>query len=395
MVRENLPLFILKRVFNSWLVLQKEILVMYEFIILMKCLALLFALIVFGINKAIFPSISSIKNIAYVLYLFSAILFLFTFLAHGVPHYQNIDPIAMEGCYSPVSDRHGLTIYVFHVLYITAQVAVTVKKLKLPPLVIMLFVSLLIIGIVLNGFFIHHISIHDVSRVYPGISTCFTRIGLSLYPVSSTIISIQLLVSLVRNKAYIQVDKEYKNKFLNSLNLFLLRSNQIPLVSTLLSLPVFIIIVLILLLCGQEVDSFEKAFSDTATWRYSQKIHPPIVSDRHGHYLCTVSSCGHPAITRPLRLGKSNNRVIIVNRQLQIANAFEEVLYHMSPRIHRIVRKGYDNYGYNLSRKINNEFLSTLTYLLMKPLEWFFLIVVYSYYIEPEEVINRQYRAWA
>ncbi|WP_431291834.1 DUF6688 family protein [Pedobacter sp. P26] len=50
-----------------------------------------------------------------------------------------------------------------------------------------------------------------------------------------------------------------------------------------------------------------------------------------------------------------------------------------------------DQYGYNLSKKINNERLSNITYLLMKPLESVFLICLYLFTQKPEYRIRKQY----
>jgi hypothetical protein len=94
---------------------------------------------------------------------------------------------------------------------------------------------------------------------------------------------------------------------------------------------------------------------------------------------------------KPLRFGKRGGRKIIVNRQLLIANAFENLLESYLPTFHKFIRANYDKYGYNLSKKINTSSLSNLTYILMKPFEWLFLFCLYLLCIKPEENIMRQY----
>lgn len=74
-----------------------------------------------------------------------------------------------------------------------------------------------------------------------------------------------------------------------------------------------------------------------------------------------------------------------------IANAFEELIQDKSPRFHRWIRSNYDKYGYPLSKKINSKRGANLTYILMKPLEWIFLLVLYTFSAKPEAKINRQY----
>ncbi|PZP49892.1 MAG: hypothetical protein DI598_06785 [Pseudopedobacter saltans] len=155
-------------------------------------------------------------------------------------------------------------------------------------------------------------------------------------------------------------------------------------------LPIFIIITLILILFGQDANSLVKVFTDTTTWTFSQKSHPPVLTPR-GHYLCTVAAKGDPKVVKPIRLGKRHGNTIIVNRQLQIANAFEELIADYTPILHRFIRKNYDKYGYNLSLKINSKMGSNITYVLMKPLEWIFLICLYLGYQNPEQKIKKQY----
>jgi len=107
-----------------------------------------------------------------------------------------------------------------------------------------------------------------------------------------------------------------------------------------------------------------------------------------GHYLCTVAAGGHRKLVRPLRLGYRRGAVIVVNRQLAVANAFEELLQERLPRL---VRHFYDNHGYPLSQKITTPFRADLVYLLMKPLKWLFAAVLYSFDLAPECRIARQY----
>lgn len=141
---------------------------------------------------------------------------------------------------------------------------------------------------------------------------------------------------------------------------------------------------------GQDYDAVVKGFTETTEWKFSQHDHPPYL-DHRGHYLCTVAACGSPRLVKPLRWGKRGGRPIIVNRQLQIANAFEELIADFSPKLHHFLRTNYDKYGYNLSQKIKTPAASNITYLLMKPLEWFFLLCLYTFCLYPERKIERQY----
>lgn len=116
---------------------------------------------------------------------------------------------------------------------------------------------------------------------------------------------------------------------------------------------------------------------------------PPV--EMEAHYLCTVSLRGHRKIVKPLRYGIRRNQKIVVNRQLCIANAFEQVLEEKVPKMHRFIRYVYDKYGYPLSKHINTEVSADIIYIIMKPLEYFFLFVLYLVDKKPENRIAIQY----
>lgn len=109
------------------------------------------------------------------------------------------------------------------------------------------------------------------------------------------------------------------------------------------------------------------------------------------HYLCTVSVKGHKKLVKPLKSGIRGTHIILVNRQLLIANAFENILEQYTPKLHKIIRDIYDKYGYPLSKHINTSWSADLVYILMKPLEWFFLLILYTVEQNPENRINVQY----
>ena len=147
---------------------------------------------------------------------------------------------------------------------------------------------------------------------------------------------------------------------------------------------------IIFLLTSQGLDAPIKAFTDTADWTFSQQIPPP-PKEYDGHYLCTVAAGGHEKIVKPLRLGRRRGAIIVVNRQLSIANAFEEMIQERHPVFHRHIRHFYDTHGYPLSKLITTRTRADIVYFLMKPLEWIFLVYLYLTDPRPEVRINRQY----
>ena len=168
------------------------------------------------------------------------------------------------------------------------------------------------------------------------------------------------------------------------------KGQSLPWLGLIMALPLLGIALTILTLFGQEPDSIIQAWTQTSDWTFSQQVAPPNLP-RDYHYLCTVAAQGHPTLVRPLRMGKRHGHWVLGNRQLAVANAFEELLQQRSPRIHKILRGAYDRYGYPIANHIRSPWASDAVWLLMKPAEWFFLTVLYLYDRKPENRIAVQY----
>ena len=307
----------------------------------------------------------------------------FAYVTYGSEYYQAINPV--ENNYTAFSGKHIVTLLVYLLLFLVSAVAVWFKGRKLPPLTLVLCVISLLIGIVISMVVMGHVS-DDPTKEFPGPRG--DDIFLLLYPLMNIILAVVLITRVVTQEIDISAERQYENKFLNQLNKIVARE---PLAwAFVLLLPAFVILTLILILFGQKPDSIAKVFTETTTWRFSQQMHPPYL-DHHGHYLCTIAACGHPKLVKPARFGKRHGNKIIVNRQLMIANAYEEMISDYAPVFHRFARRMYDKCGYALSKRINTPFRSDVIYLLMKPLEWFFLINLYLFCTDPEKKINRQY----
>lgn len=120
---------------------------------------------------------------------------------------------------------------------------------------------------------------------------------------------------------------------------------------------------------------------------------PLVVLPEDCHYLCTVAARGHSWLVRPERLGRRRGVAIVVNRQLALANAFEDLLHERWPRFGRLARRIYDRVGLPVSRYIRRPWLADLTYLAMKPAEWLFaLALLLLDRGDPERRIDRMYR---
>lgn len=168
------------------------------------------------------------------------------------------------------------------------------------------------------------------------------------------------------------------------------KASTLPAAAFLLLIPLIGILVAVLVLFGQAPDAVIRAWTETADWTLSQK-QPPAPLPFDGHYLCTVAAGGHRKIVKPLRTGMRHGHRVIVNRQLCIANAFEQVLEERMPRLHRAIRGFYDRTGYPISRFIRTKAAADAVYFIMKPLEWLFLVFLYAVCTNPENRIAVQY----
>ena len=361
----------------------------FNMIIVFIMLFLLFIVsLTFLILKNAKKNLTSSELVLVTVYVLSLGAFGIGLMMHKADYFTAIDPV--DGmCYTPLGGRHVLSMDFYFFAFHTALILLWRRGNTLPPLTTVLALGFIMTGIVLNILILMQISAHDTSSI-DGSDGSNHVLLLLFTPVLGIFIAVLLILQVIKNGILVAGERVYTNKFLNRINHFLVQQQNLPLWALFLMVPVLVMTTVLLLILGQDTDSLVKVFTDTTTWRFSRQMHPPVL-DHKGHYLCTVAVSGSPEIVKPLRLGVRAGKTIVVNRQLLIANAFEEMVQDFSPGLHRIIRQNYDRYGYNLSRKINNERMSNLTYLLMKPLEWAFLICLYLFTARPEHRISRQY----
>ena len=292
--------------------------------------------------------------------------------------------------YASLAPEHILTIIVFFILGVVAYFLMKFFLNKLTPVVYTICSSLLILNIIFTV--IYFIQTNDIKTITLSGSqeVWILRIGfalISLLYISQLVDSLIRFVEEQRNSP-----KNYNNKLLNILYRISIKYQMMPILWIISLFPVLIVIQLILVIFGQQPDSFIRAFLDTSSFNYSRIIAPPpITVPGDGHYLCTVSVKGHKKIVKPIRSGIRRNERIVVNRQLLVANAFENIMEEYTPKLHKVIRYIYDRYGYPISIHINTAWSADLTYIFMKPLEWFFILVLYTVDKNPENRINIQY----
>lgn len=275
--------------------------------------------------------------------------------------------------HSPVSSEHTLTLAVLFAVAVIGHICLRfIPQNKRPPLFSALCISSIYIGCALC------------------VLWCVQITGASfflfLFPINYIILSFRVIACEV-----LSADKTAEEQTkMPRISAFLHNKSSLPVLALLLLIPLLGIIAVILLLFGQEPDSAIKLWTETADWTMSQKIAPENLP-RDGHYLCTVAAEGHKKLVKPLRTGKRHGHEITVNRQLCIANAFEQLLSERAPHLHRAIRNFYDKTGYPIAKHIKTPLAADIVYIIMKPLEWLFLLVLYLFDTKPENRIATQY----
>lgn len=289
--------------------------------------------------------------------------------------------------HTPLASWNIPTVLVLSAWAVLSFAVLRISKGKLPPVPTVLCISGAEAGVVLSIVFIVQLSSNLGS---------FSTIYLSLFPLNYIICAPRALRQTIACQTARYKDSIPENTLDTTPSLagtchrILSSSMGWVLLGFVAALPVLGILLIILVLFGQAPDAVIKAFTETSDWTFSQKISPQPV-EYEGHYLCTAAARGHKKLVKPLRYGVRHGNRIIVNRQLCIANAFEELIQERTPRLHHWVRHFYDTHGYPLSKKITTPLRADITYLLMKPLEWLFLLVLYTFDEKPENRIALQY----
>lgn len=282
--------------------------------------------------------------------------------------------------HAPIASWSMPTVIAILILGVVSYCLIRIKKLNLPPLVIVLSMSGILICSIYMIIFMIQISIKNLEVVY-----------FYLFPVNYLLCSIRAIIDCMKSYRERNVEaKQYNNKFLNMCMKILYNVDNWPILAIILAIPMIAILISILMLFGQRPDEAIRAFLETSDWKLSQKISPPPV-EYDGHYLCTVSLIGHPELVKPTRVGIRRGVKIIVNRQLCVANAFEDLIMEKTPRLHHFIRHIYDKYGFPLAKHIKKSWQADITYIIMKPLEWIFLGVLYLFDKNPENRIAVQY----
>lgn len=282
---------------------------------------------------------------------------------------------------------HSIGIYMLIVGYTLAYIlSYPYNNILLPPIAELLLSIFCIIGLVINILLCIHLNKEEF--------------GTFLWLFGNIPIIVLLIMKLIQRQQLIRNNISTNNLSVNNaFGRVALRMLQLnPLIKypalLFLVLPVTLFLSLILLIFGQKPDSLIRAFTDTYKHGFSQLDYMCDNVSCGGHFLCSVGANGHKQIVKPIRYGERNGKKIICTRQLLISNAFEDLLQERFPSLHVFIRKRYNkvrSFIHKYYRIFNIKWISDFVYILMKPLEWIFLLLLYTFDKRPENRIAIQY----
>ena len=322
------------------------------------------------------------KHIEYLTFGVGSIYTLFLLSLTQITFFDWQETLYNAQKHTPIWTQGKLTVAVLILIGVIGYIFLSfVHVQKIPPLLSVSAIAAMYLGMAMCIMWIIQVFKPDLFQAY-----------LCLFPFNCVIIGAKMVRYKVMEWKADQPDegKEFRNQFLNRLNKKLIKAETWPLAAFLVLLPMLGVIICILLLFGQQPDSIFRAWTETSDWNLSMKAAPQnLYYDEH--YLCTVAAGGHRRIVKPIRMGERHGHRVVVNRQLCIANAFEQIIEERTPVFHRHLRHFYDTYGFPVAKLIHSPYIADIIYIMMKPLEWMFLIVLYFCDINPENRIVVQY----
>jgi len=267
--------------------------------------------------------------------------------------------------------RYILSIWVFLGISISFYFNSRIKALEAGSLALALVPTPMVIGIVLAIVqFIHFLPI------------VIFAMALMLSPTLIVVIFVLPAFALIQVSIFFSAERHIgvrriraraeKMKETSRVQSFLLKFyfGKYRLLTQTLTFPVFItIVLLVLMLLGQKPDAVVQAFIESGDGLLSQGRSGNIGSSGT-EYICTIAAFGNSKLVKPLGYGRRNGHQIIVTRQLQVCNAFEELLQERLPSVQRILRKGYDGLQIPIEKWKQVGLISNTLYLLIKPMEW-------------------------
>lgn len=305
---------------------------------------------------------------------------------HDITGYDYSKQLHRHQMHEFISSEYGLPVVTLILLGIGGLCLLCAfPKIKQPPLITAVATALTVIMLAL--FLVVHI---QLAKDFMAID-----LMLWLYYLNLVIVAVRTIRYNIAEQVRLcnERDTQFRTRLGERLHRIMSRVSGMTALSFMMIFPIIAIAEILYIVAGQGPDGFINAFTMTADWTFSTQTPPPPL-EYSGHYLCTVAAGGHEKVVKPLRYGVRRGEKIVVNRQLLAANAFEDMIMERMPRFHKAVRSFYDRHGYPVSKLITTRLRADIVYLLMKPLEWLFILALYMFDTHPENRIAVQYSGY-
>lgn len=283
-----------------------------------------------------------------------------------------------------VDPKYLFVIQTLYSLSIFAYIISKFYKQKIGPITIAILPLFLLQGIIFNIIMIIHVSPILIGLIVP-------LLGIFVFPAFSFISSIILfsfeLHKLLQNNKNLIRESSSNKKIINWLIRAFFGENR--LFYQIIFFPFFITILqFVFIVFTQKPDSALLAITESSSGVFSTGGCDNCTSPE---YVCTIAAHGNEKLVKPTHLGSRDGTIIKVNRQLQICNAFEQFLQEKSPKIQKFLRARYDSMQISIEKWKNVTLVANILYVLIKPMEWFFLFILYTMDPKPENRIIKQY----
>lgn len=281
----------------------------------------------------------------------------------------------------PFQNESLTTAYTLWILFVLAYTTSRYVKKLLSPVLITLVAGMMVLGLIFCFTICIHFAPMAAAVIFPGINLLF---------LSPFFCFFYLLKEIIRLNKYLKEYLEQQDTTAaNIINVFYnsIYQNHLGFVVVLIA-PLLLIIQAALFLVGQQPDSVITQFTESCGYLLSKYQD---CSCGGGHYLCSIAANGNKKLVKPTRFGVRANERIVVNRQLLVANAFENWLEEYTPKMHKVIRGSYDACNIPVNEWSKHKRFANVLYIFMKPLEWLFLAWLYLFDKRPEDRIAKQY----
>ena len=290
--------------------------------------------------------------------------------------------ITASKCENHPFDLDSLTTtYTLNIIFAIAFLVSRYNKQQLSPLGMVMVSALLLGGVLFCAATFIQLLPHFFVVLIPLINLVYLSPLICLILLIREISELNKLLKQKNGNSYAGFTKRANrvNEWLTKYNLFFVIYS---------AAPFFLMVQAVLFFFGQKPDSIISQFTDSCGYLLSYQQSCSCGGD---HYLCSIAANGTKKLVKPSRMGLRQNELIIVNRQLLVANAFENWLEEYAPKFHKKIRASYDACNIPVNRWSKHKTFANAMYVFMKPLEWLFLVWLYLFDKEPETRIARQY----